>query len=143
MSANTHNYYGPIHYVFAAGDGEDGNIERLFLDMWNDPIAKRLFRLSTNHATKPYSIEKMKEQPALQAADVAAFEMHKGQLEWIKRGFVDIPKNELRKSLGSLARTTHAGWVYTNQQLVESFEEIMVHNKNRKFRPQVKPKKFN
>lgn len=28
----------------------------LFLDMWNDPDTKRLFRLSTEHTPKPYSI---------------------------------------------------------------------------------------
>lgn len=140
--ADSKNYHDQIHYVFAAGDGEDGNLERLFLDMWNDPVPKGLFRLSTAHSDKPYSIEKMKEQPSLQAADIAAYEMHKGQLEWIKRGFVDIPKYELRKSLGSLARTTHLGWVYTKKQLVESFEEIVIHNKNRQFMPQIKGKKF-
>jgi len=138
--ADGKNYRSPIHYVFSAGDREDGNIERLFLDMWNDPNAKTFFRLSTDDTPKPYSIKKMKEEPALQAADIAAYEMNKAVLEWINRGYVDIPKQELRRALTSLAKTDHAGWAYRKKELLESFDEIIQHN--RYYRPSLPtPKK--
>jgi hypothetical protein len=138
--ADGKNYRGSIHYTFSAGDREDGNIERLFLDMWNDPNAKRFFRLSMEHTPKPYSIKKMKEEPALQAADIAAYEMNKAVLEWINRGYIDIPKQELRRALTSLAKTDHAGWAYRKKELLESFDEIIQHN--RYYRPRLpKPKK--
>jgi hypothetical protein len=132
--ANRHHYNDPIHYVFASGDGEGGNLERLFMDMWDDSVAKNLFRLSKNHFHKPYSIEMMKGEPALQAADIGAFELHKAVLKWIARGYVDMPKNTLRKSLTTLARTSHYGWVYRKKEITETFADIIAHNKNRHFR---------
>jgi hypothetical protein len=140
--ADGKNYRGSIHYTFSAGDREDGNIERLFLDMWNDPSAKRFFRLSTEHTPKPYSIKKMKEEPALQAADIAAYEMHKAVLEWISREYSDIPKKELRKALSSLAKTDHAGWTYRKKELLESFDEIVQHNRHYRPRLPTPKKKF-
>jgi hypothetical protein len=140
--ADGKNYRGSIHYAFSAGDREDGNIERLFLDMWNDPDTKRLFRLSTEHTPKPYSIKKMKEEPALQAADIAAYEMNKAVLEWISRGYIDIPKKELRKALSSLAKTDHAGWTYRKKELRESFDEISQHNQYYRPRLPKSKKKF-
>jgi hypothetical protein len=138
--ADEQKYRGAIHYTFSAGDREDGNIERLFLDMWNDPIARKIFRLSADCTAKPYSIQKMKEEPALQAADIAAYEMNKAVLEWIDRGYVDIPKQELRRALSSLAKTDHAGWLYREKELLESFEEIVQHNQH--YRPRLpRPKK--
>lgn len=132
--ADRHNYNGSIQYIFSAGDGEDGNLEQLFADMWNDPVAKPLFRLSKDYADKPYSIKPMKAEPALQAADIVAYELHKAELEWIARGYVDMPLSELRKSLGSLCRTSHYGWVYNKERLALSFADIVSHNKNRRFR---------
>lgn len=132
--ADRHNYHDSIQYVFSAGDGENGNLERLFVDMWDDPIAKPWFRLSKDYADKPYSIKRMKDEPALQAADIAAYELHKAQLEWIARGYVDMPLSELRKSLSSLARTSHYGWLYRKKELAESFADITAHNENRRFR---------
>ncbi|HEU0144136.1 MAG TPA: hypothetical protein VFQ47_05065 [Nitrososphaera sp.] len=134
--ADRNNYRDPIHYVFSGGDGENGNLERLFADMWHDPIAKPWFRLSKDYSGKPYSIEPMKGEPALQAADIAAYELHKAELEWIARGYVDMPLSELRKSLSSLARTSHYGWLYRKKELAESFADIIAHNKNRRFRKQ-------
>ena len=82
----------------------------------------------------------MKEEPALQATDIAAYEMNKAVLEWISRGYVDIPKQELRKALTSLAKTDHAGWTYRKKELMESFDEISQHNQY--YRPKLpKPKK--
>ena len=137
--ADGKNYNGAIHYSFSAGDREDGNIERLFLDMWTDPNTRRILRLGTDNTPKPYSIRKMKEEPALQAADIAAYEMNKGVLEWINRGYVDIPKTELRKALTSLAKTTHAGLAYRKEELKESFDEIVQHNRD--YRPTLPPPK--
>jgi hypothetical protein len=65
---------------------------------------------------------------------VAAFELHKGALEWIARGFVDMPKDTLRKSLTTLARTPHYGWIFRKKGIAETFESIIGHNHNRRFR---------
>lgn len=132
--ADRNNYRDSIHYIFSAGDGENGNLERLFKDMWNDPVAKPLFRLSKDYEDKPYSIKLMKDEPALQAADIAAYELHKAELEWIGRGYVDMPLVELRKSLSSLCRTSHYGWVYNKERLALTFADIVAHNKTRRFR---------
>lgn len=132
--ADRHGYHDPIHYVFSAGDGEGNNLERLFVDMWDDPVAKNRFRLSKDYSRMPYSIEAMKGEPALQAADIGAFELHKGVLEWISRGYVDMPKSTLRKSLTTLARTSHFGWLFRKKEIAETFADIIAHNKNRRFR---------
>jgi hypothetical protein len=140
--ANQINHRGPIHYVFSAGDGENGNLERLFADMWNDPTAKPLFRLSKDYRGKLYSIEPMKEESALQAADIGAYEIHKAQLEWIAREYVDMPKSELRKSLTTLARTDHYGWLYRKKELAETFNDIIAHNKNWPFFEQMRARAY-
>jgi hypothetical protein len=141
--ADRNDYRDPIHYVFSGGDGENGNLERLFADMWNDPVAKPWFRLSKDYvsshhckdfAGKPYCIEPMKSEPALQAADVGAYELNKAQLEWIEKGYVDMPLDELRKSLKSLCRTSHYGWLYNKERLALAFADITAHNQNRRFR---------
>lgn len=136
--ADSINHRGPIHYVFSAGDGENGNLERLFADMWEDPVAKPWFRLSNEYRGKAYSVEQMKNEPALQAADVGAYELHKAQLEWIARGYEDMPKSKLRKSLTTLARTDHYGWLYRKKELAETFDDIIAHNKNRPFIEQMR-----
>jgi hypothetical protein len=127
--ADSQNYHDPIHYIFADGDGEGGKLKRLFVDMWNNPVAKERFRLSKGYSHLPYGIEMMKGEPAIQAADIAAFELHKGALKWIERGFVDMPLEELRKSIGSLCRTEHHGLLYRKEELQKSFAEIVTHNK--------------
>jgi hypothetical protein len=136
--ADRNKYRGPIHYVFSAGDGENGNLERLFADMWNDPVAKPWFRLGEDSSGKLYSIELMKSDPALQAADVAAYELHKAELEWIKRGYVDMPLDELRKSLKSLCRTSHYGWLYNKERLALAFADVISHNHNKRLQAQHK-----
>jgi hypothetical protein len=130
--ADRHNYHDPIHYIFASGDREAGNLERLFEDMWNNSVAPHGFRLSKGYSHLPYGIEQMKQEPALQAADILAYESYKANLEWIRRGFVDIPKDELRKSLSTLARTSHYGWVQTKEHLRQGFEDIIGHNTNKR-----------
>lgn len=106
--------------------------------MWDDPVAKPWFRLSDEYGGRPYSIEQMRDEPALQAADVGAYELHKAQLEWITRGYVDMPKSELRKSLTTLARTDHHGWLYRKKELAETFKDIIAHNRNRPFIEQMR-----
>ena len=132
--ADSQNYHDPIHYVFANGDGEGENLERLFMERWDNPVTKNRFRLSKGYSLMPYGIEWMKGEPALQAADITAYEMHKSTLTWIKRGLGDMPKDELRKSISSLCRTEHHGLLYRKKELLESFADILAdyHNK-RKF----------
>ena len=116
------------------GDGEGENLERLFMERWDNPVTKNRFRLSKGYSLMPYGIEWMKGEPALQAADITAYEMHKSTLTWIKRGLGDMPKDELRKSISSLCRTEHHGLLYRKKELLESFADILAdyHNK-RKF----------
>lgn len=128
--ANRHNYNNPIHYIFAGGDREDGNLKKMFVDMWNDLEARHLYCLSKDSSHVPYDIQMMKAEPALQAADVIAFEMQKGVLEWIERDFADIPISELRKSLASLCHADHWGLVYRKDELLGAFGDLQAHRFN-------------
>lgn len=122
----------PIHYVFAGGDGEGGRLGDLFDDMWEDPVANSVFRLSKSYARMPYEIKKMKETPALQAADIAAFEMQKFALKMHELNYpLQVPKDLFRTSLVSLGKTRHGSFIYRKTELEKSFAEIIEHNKMR------------
>jgi hypothetical protein len=129
--ADRNHYRDPIHYIFAGGDGETGNLERLFTDMWSDPVAPHRFRLSKDFSRLGYDIQWMKCEPAIQAVDCAAFEMNKANIEWIERGYVDMHVSELRKSLGSLIGPSQTGYVLQRDELRRGFNDIIAHNRNK------------
>lgn len=133
----------PIHYIFAGGDGEGGRLQKLFKEMWDDSVAYDLFRLGKSYSAMPYSIKEAKTEPALQAADIAAFEMNKAQLIWRANEFKDTPLDEFRKSLAALGRSKHWGLFYQAEQLRESFQEIVTHQHNQELIPEAFKRKKN
>src|SRR5882724_1201387 len=86
MWADKRNYFGPIHYVFAGGDGEGGNLEKWFTRLWQSNNARKRFRLSKGYSRLGYDIQWMRAEPALQAADIAAFEFLKAALKHAENG---------------------------------------------------------
>lgn len=123
--ANKHNYYDPIHYVFAGGDGEGNNIERLFVALWNYESDRHHYHLSKGYSHVPYSVEMMKGEPALQAADITAFESQKMALKWLESDCTEDPSDKLRKSLFSLAKAEHRGWLHRKKEVAETFTSIL------------------
>jgi hypothetical protein len=120
-------YDGPIHYVFAGGDREGGNLERWFDHCWNNDVASERYKLAKGYSRVGYSIEWMKAEPALQAADIAAFEYNKLALKVAESGrrVNEMNKAEVRRSLVNLCNTRHNGKLLTEKHLVPSFAEML------------------
>ena len=75
----------------------------------------------------------MECEPALQAADIASFEMSKIAVEVALRGHTNISLDELRKSIPSLCRAPHLGFTLTGDELDAAFEQILARRKAQKF----------
>lgn len=123
----------PIHYVFASGDGEGGNLERLFTDIWRDPISRKFYQLNKSYSHMPfYDIADMSDEPAIQAADIYAYELHKNTQRAVGKSYPDfMPPDESRKSLIALAKCRPSGMVHRKEELGPAFEHIMKHNDDR------------
>jgi hypothetical protein len=68
----------------------------------------------------------MKGEPALQAADIAAFEFCKAALKHAEKGGGPQPDlRELRKSLANLCQTRHNGKLLTKERLILSFKQMV------------------
>ena len=119
---NRHN--DPIHYVFAGGDGQGNNLERWFDYCWRDRYARKRFRLDKGYSRIGYKIEWMKAEPALQAADIAAFEFNKVALKADEKQTLALDMGELRKSLPSLCQTHHYTILATENQLRDGFAKF-------------------
>jgi hypothetical protein len=127
--ADSEGYHDPIHYVFAGGDGEGANLENWFNHCWSSETARKRFRLSNGYSRIGYDIEWMKDEPALQAADIAAYEFNKLALKAAERGGFEIDENELRKSLLNLSRTAHRGGLLTEMELRKAFPPMVAFKK--------------
>lgn len=125
----------PIHYVFAHGDREGNNLENWFDQCWQNEDDRYFFRLSkgySRHPRPPYEVQYMECEPALQAADIASFEMSKIAVEVALRGHTNIPFDELRKSIPSLCRAPHLGFTLTGDNLDGAFKQIIARRKSQK-----------
>lgn len=123
----------PIQYVFSGGDGEGSRLGALFDDMWKSPVAKSIFKLDKGYARLPYEIQAMKATPALQAADIAAYEMQKFALRAHEMGYPrSASKRLFRPELISLGQADHGVWIYRAKELRISFAEIVQHNATKK-----------
>jgi hypothetical protein len=117
--------YDPIHYIFAGGDGESNNIEKWFDYCWSDQQSRDYFRLSKGYTRMGYDIQWMKAEPALQAADIAAYEFNKVAIKVTEKGDNDIPVAEMRKSLPVLCRAEHYSFTLTEESLPGAFDQIL------------------
>jgi hypothetical protein len=123
----------PIHYIFAKGDGEGNNLENWFDRCWAHESDRYLFRLSKGYSRyprPPYDMQWMEAEPALQAADVASFELSKIAVEVSLRGHTNIGFDELRKSIPGLCKAPHIGFTLRGQELEEAFDQIIAQRKS-------------
>lgn len=129
--ANRNHYYEPINYVFAKLESEAGNLAAWFDYCWKHPEIRNYYRLGKGFARVPHDRFQASSEPALQAADIAAYEMNKQVLRWIANNYADLPLSDLRKALNSLVRTDYWGWVLRKKEMEEGFAEI--RNTRRRF----------
>jgi hypothetical protein len=129
--ATQNKYAGQIHYVFAGGDGEGGNLERWFDYCWANRTARERYRLSKGYSRRGYDIEWMRAEPALQAADIAAFEYNKLAQTVAKSGkrVPQLDRNEVRRSLINLSNTRHNGKLLTEKHLIPTFAAMLKFKK--------------
>jgi len=117
----------PVHYIFAGGDaGEVGYLNGLFDDLFADLGRAHRFRLNKGFGKVGYDIGWMKAEPAIQAADIGCYELHKNVLLWIEMGYPDAISPDLRrKALSALTAMgmEFRGLTYRGQQIREQFEE--------------------
>lgn len=136
--AEEHNYHDPIHYVFASGDKQGGNLEAWFEACWDHPWMRKHYRLSKSYSLMPYSISKMKLEPALQGADVGVYELNKYSVEVVKAGF-DQSKLKPRESLRNLAKIGHNGKLMSYDELVRASRHMRKQRKTYPGWPHVGP----
>jgi hypothetical protein len=126
----SHYKYNPIQYVFAKGDGEARNLEKWFDHCQTDEGDHFYFRLGKG-PSGVYDLAWMKDEPALQAADVAAFELSKVGVEITARGHSNIALDELRRSLPVLFHTSGLSMTLTGTELVAAFDQIIAKRKSK------------
>jgi len=127
--ANQSIYYDPIHYIFAGGDDETGNLDSWFSRLFERALMINHFRLGKGFGRIGYDIQWMKSEPALQAVDCPAYELNRAVIEWAKRDFSPILKSELRKSLSSLCRIDHSGATLRKPELEETLAAVRINDK--------------
>jgi len=103
MWASHNNYEDEIHYVFASGDCEDGNIARFFDSLWKYEKVQRFFRLTHEVSPTGYEFRSAQVEPCLQAADIAAYEIDKLGMHCLENNY-EIDPNGARKSVVNLCR---------------------------------------
>jgi len=127
--ANRNFYSDPIQYVFACNKDEAGNLANWFAYCRKHPAIHNFYRLANDLSLGPYTMQLASDEPALQAADIAAYEINKAALKWIEKGFVDIPLQDMRRALDSLVRTDYWGWLLRKRELEPTFIEIAATRK--------------
>ena len=103
MWASHNKYDDEIHYVFASGDCEDGNIARFFDSLWEYEKAQQFFRLTKEISPTGYELQSAQTQPAIQAADIAAYEFNKLAMHCLENNY-EIDEHTARKSVVNLCR---------------------------------------
>ena len=122
--AKNNNYYEPIHYIFASLKGEAGNLGDWFDYCWKHHAIATHYRLGKGFSRVPHDVQQASTEPALQAADILAYETCKGNVTWIKKNFVDMHLSQMRRSFDSLVQTDYLGWTIRKTDLEELFVEI-------------------
>jgi hypothetical protein len=123
--ANANNYFDTIHYIFACNADEAGNLARWFAYLMKHPGKAAFYRLGKGYSNMPYDTQFAAKEPALQMADCAAYEFNKAVIKWIKNDCKDTLKSEFRRSLTSLARADHRGWLFRKKELLDTWPDII------------------
>jgi hypothetical protein len=122
----THNKYSDeIHYVFDAGDGEDGNIARFFDSLWEYEKARKWFRLTKEIASTGYELRAAQVEPSIQAADIAAYEFNKLAMHCLENNY-DIDEQTARKSVVNLCREPNNNFplLLAGDRMKDAFEAM-------------------
>lgn len=126
--AEENKHAGPIHYVFASGDGEEGNIGQWFKACWDVEHMREHYKLSKSYSVMPYSIAAMRPEPAIQAADVGAYELNKYWLAVADAGY-DQSLVKPRRSLLNLVKSKHSGNLMRYDELMLALKDVMAQRK--------------
>ncbi|MDX2033969.1 MAG: hypothetical protein SF339_25065 [Blastocatellia bacterium] len=122
--ADLENYREYIEYVFSEGDDDIGDISKWFHWCSQHELTIRHYRLSLRIKSKPYDIQSMKTEPALQMVDCPAYELNRAIVEWAKKDFQPTPMSELRKSLSSLCKIDHFGATLRRPELLQVYDDV-------------------
>lgn len=124
--ADANNYYDPIYYVFANGDREGNRLENMFKFMTKRDDLRRKFRLQRGYM-KCFGLQWMKDEPAIQAVDIAAYESAKNINNWFELGCPEhVSKEKSRKRLNVLVKNLELdGWLYREQELKAEFSQMI------------------
>jgi hypothetical protein len=131
-AANDYNYPGPIHYILASGDGEDGNIKRFFASAWNDEPTQRLFRLTKEISPTGYELRSAQAEPCLQAADIAAYKFNKLAMHCLENNY-ELDPNAARKSVVNLCRepNNNLPLLLPGERMKQAFDAMVAAKKRR------------
>jgi hypothetical protein len=127
--ANSTGYYEPIHYIFAGGDDDIGDLDKWFNRCFKRDLTINHYRLGKGFTRIGYDIQWMRSEPALQMVDCPAYELNRAVIEWAKQGFNPILKSELRASLSSLCRIDHFGATLRKPELLQVYADIRANDK--------------
>ena len=116
--------------MFASGDGEDGNIQDFFASIWKNFYAARFFRLTRAESPNGYEIKAAKDEPALQAADIAAYEFNKLALHSLENNY-ELDETALRKSVLNLCRepNNNAPLLLAGDRMARAFGAMVAFKK--------------
>lgn len=132
--ADGNNYHNPIHYIFAGGDDDFGDVHRWFNRCFKRELTIKEYRLAKGFSAVPYpDIQWMRQEPALQMVDCPAYELNRAVTEWAKRGFQPTPMSELRASLSSLCKIDHVGATLRKEELSQVYFDARHNDRVLKF----------
>ena len=126
---NENSVRDPIHYIFSDGDKEGNNLYNWFKHCWQYETSRKYYHLSKGYSrlgpNVSYDTQFMEGEPALQAADIVAYEMNKIAIEIAERGHANILLAELRKTLPFLCKADHFGRTLREPELKAAFSDIL------------------
>lgn len=130
MWASHNNLDDEIHYVFASGDRENGNIARFFDSLWKYEKAQQFFRLTKELSPTGYEFQSAQAQPSIQAADIAAYEFNKLALHCLENNY-EIDPSMARKSVLNLCREPNNSFplLLADERMRQAFEAMAAFKK--------------
>lgn len=127
--ANSNNHHEPVHYIFAGGDDDTGDLDKWFSRCFKSDSTTKHFRLSKGFTRTWFDVQWMKTEPAIQMVDCPAYELNRGVIEWSKNDFNPMLLSELRASLSSLCKIGHLGLTLRKPELLQIYADVRANDK--------------